>query len=222
MQRFECHSIPLKKQDRPSDRQTVIDFFERSQAPVPDVVFNLYAWSGLSLLSPDVWHPRFAALTHLRLFIDYTVNSSTMTNLLDELAYGSNHDSTIVFPNLQILELHTIYLDLPMTPPRWSRFVDIFPSTNPSTCKLQRSPSKVCVRLINKDRLVLGCGRDTMERHHYLRLLDVQRSGVRLELMGRDGKDLLLSAGEMYSTEVQAGSRGAELVLAADSGSERP
>ncbi|PPQ80490.1 hypothetical protein CVT25_001755 [Psilocybe cyanescens] len=185
-----------------------------AEAPLRDVIYHLnvdYFASAVGL-----WHPRFPNITHLKLNVRFEGATTMMINLLELLAYDRDE---MGHPSLQVFELTTASH---MTPTVWSHFINLFPQilaeqthhkrlpTNSSDTDLtlfsdsplRRRLSKACIILDHRSKTSVE--RDVMELHQYLHLLDIQKSGVELELIGNSGVDFLQLAGKIYGSELEA------------------
>ncbi|KAH9484761.1 hypothetical protein JR316_0001662 [Psilocybe cubensis] len=207
-----------------SEETEIVEFFERSHAimPIQNVMLELQACNGMTLLGHEglgpwsvrgssIWHSRYPPLTHLRINVDsFKVSPKTFDDTLRELRYGAEDDS-VLFPSLQILEIQLIYF---MKPDRWNSFIDMFPPSiayhgtekSPHSYlvkPMRRSLSKVALKLVNKDEVLrpLVHDGDLMKQDQFLQLLNIQRSGVELQLIGRDGEDFLVHAGRKYRSD---------------------
>ncbi|PPQ82980.1 hypothetical protein CVT25_005353 [Psilocybe cyanescens] len=201
-----CYSDPMNE----VDIDVLVDFIGRSQAPLRDVIYHLNVHHPVS--AAGLWHPRFPNITHLKLNIRFEGATTMIINIFELLAYDRDE---IAHPSLQIIELTTKH----MTPSVWSHFINMFPQmlaeqthheslptnsldTDPTLIPdspLRRRLSKACITLDHRRETFDE--RDVMELHQYLRLLDIQKSGVELELIGNGGIDLLQFAKKIYGSE---------------------
>ncbi|PPQ82981.1 hypothetical protein CVT25_005352, partial [Psilocybe cyanescens] len=208
LQILECSS-PMNE----DDIDVLADFIDRSQAPLQDVIYYLEVRYHTS--AAILWHPRFPNVTHLKLDIICEDPTTIKINIFELLAYDRDE---IEHPSLQIIKLVTYC----MTPTVWSHFINMFPQilaeqtpherlpTNSSDTDLmpfsdsplRRRLSKACIILDHRSGIFDE--RDVMELHQYLRLLDIQKSGVELELIGNGGIDLLQFAKKIYGSELEA------------------
>ncbi|PPQ80489.1 hypothetical protein CVT25_001756 [Psilocybe cyanescens] len=191
---------------------TLDNFIVRSQAPLRGVVFHVCVGVRQYIPTIGFWDPRLPNITYLKLTVSIQ-NKNDSTAAMDEiLALFACSRDQIVLPSLQVFELTTVY----MMTTSWSHFINMFhkftddvhdggPPTNSADTNLplfsgthlgpgplRRPLSKACIRLIANAFIALE-DQITMGAHHYLCLLDIQRSGVELEITGKDGADLLQS-----------------------------
>ncbi|PPQ92997.1 hypothetical protein CVT25_000196 [Psilocybe cyanescens] len=197
----------------------LVDFIDRSQATLRDVICHLKVdnCARLPVSSPGLCNRRFPNITHLNLSVQIPNDDTAMLiKILERLAYDRGE---IAHPSLRVIELTA---DGYMTPTVWSHFINLFPQilaeqthherlpTNPSDTDLTISSDSPLRRRLSKACMALNHWsktfdeRDVMELHQYLRLLDIQKSGVELELIGNGGIDLLQFAKKIYGSELEA------------------
>ncbi|PPQ82766.1 hypothetical protein CVT25_009243, partial [Psilocybe cyanescens] len=114
LQILECRSNDSMEH---VDIDALVNFIDRSQAPLRDVIYHLtvswYAPAGF-------WDPIFPNITHLKLDIISDDPTTMLINVFELLAYDQDE---IALPSVQVIELTTKC----MSPTVWSHFINLFP-----------------------------------------------------------------------------------------------